>query len=302
MKKLVLNIGLSLLTLLGVLSCNIKEDISGCKGSMILDYSAYSDVILDDINDDEQINVFIFCPENGCIEILTFTYGELKENGFEFELPITYSGHNAVVWQGLNGDDYDSTSMAMGHTYEEFFLNLISAANTFKGVPDPLWATQLEPIEFCAKITRHRVYMRRLHTEINVTLQERLSDGTIVDLDPDDYSFRIENANGTYHTDYTIDEGNEMITYVNDEEEVGTLRISPDSNCILTIDGLDRKIDLVKYMLDTKDNNEISDQEFLDLNKVWDIKIIVKETISGFVAIGLKINGWVVWFSESELS
>ncbi len=303
MKKLVLNIGLSLLTLFGVSSCNIKEDMSDCPGRMILDYSAYSDLILDDIAADEQINVFIFDANGICCDIRTFTYGTLCNQGLEFELPITYRGYNAVVWQGLDSEKYESSTMMLGESYDDFYLTLLSENSNYTGALAPLWVSPLEPIEYCAKITRHRVYMTRLHTEIRISLQESLTDGSLVELDMNDYSVTIEAANNIYHTDYTISDESSIIQYSNDGAELGTLRLMPDMECLLNIEEVDRQIDLIEYMLATKTDSSISDQEFLDLNKVWDISLIVKEQSGdGYIAVGIVINGWVKWFSSSDLS
>lgn len=292
-----------LLALLGVVSCNIKEDMSDCPGSMILDYSAYSDLILDEIAQSEQIDIFIFDPNGICCDLRTFTYGTLSQMGFEFELPIAYRNYNAVVWHGLESENYDSASMALGESYNDFRLKLLSADSSYSGLLDPLWASPLEPIEYCAKITRHRVYMTRLHTDIKVTLQESLTDGTLADLDMNEYTVSIEAANNIYHTDYSLSEQCTQLTYTNQGSMVGTLRLTPDMSCTLSVDDVDRQIDLIQYMLATKSDSTLSDQEFLDLNKVWDITLIVKEQSDcGYVALGIKINGWVVWFSSGELS
>lgn len=332
MKKLVLNIGLLLFALLGAISCNIKEDMSNCPGSMILDYTAYDDVILDDIGADEQIDVFIFDPNGICIDTYTFTYGALQEVGFEFELPIQYSGYNAVVWQGLNSEHYTSNRMVLGESYENFYLRLVydTIYSSYSNVPDPLWASPLEPIEFCAKITRHRVYMTRIHTQVNVSLQQSMSDGALADLDVDDFNFTITACNNVYHTDYSISAESILLEYTEEEEDalatfsseeieetdeaahLGTLRITPDMECSLKIEskegrsltiGGEETLNLVEYMLMTKDSDEISDQLFLDLNKVWDINLVIElKSGMGYAAVSLSINGWVVWFSSSELS
>lgn len=315
-----------LVALLGLISCNIKEDVSDCPGSMILDYSAYSDEILDEIGSEEQIDVFIFDPTGICVEIYTFTYGELEAQGFEFVVPIEYRNYNAVVWQGLNSESYTSNRMVLCESYENFYTRLVYEAATlsYSKVPESLWATQLEPIEFCAKITRHRVYMTRLHTKVEVNLYQKYSDGSVEELDMEDYLVTIEAQNNVYHTDYTIDKTESVeLDYDNKVEVesgqdlrcacVGTLRIAPDMNCVLYVEpkgstqrtitiGGASEIDLVNYMLATKTDSEISDQEFLDLNKVWDIDLVLEANDTGYVAVMLSINGWVVWFSSSDLS
>lgn len=336
MKNLVLNIGLSLLLFFGAVSCNIKEDISNCPGSIILDYSAYSSEILDDIGADEQIKVFIFDPEGICVDIYSFTYGSLQETGLEFEVPIAYSDHNVVVWQGLESADYTSNRMVVGESYENFYLRLVYDTSTlsFNQVPDPLWASAYEPIEFCAKITRHRIYMTRLHTQVNVSVQQKMTDGSLVSLTTDDFHIAINACNNVYHTDYSIDEGSVALEYNDDEQydspaatlsltdeiaEAGTLRITPTMECTLSVEGVDGSdisiggstmLDLVSYMLATKSDDSISDQRFLDLNKVWDLNLIIVESSepsdptvkNGYVALSIEINGWVMWFSSSELS
>lgn len=294
------------MVLYGAVSCNIKEDMANCPGRMILDYSDYPDDVLAAIGDEEQISVFIFDNDDICCDIRTFTYAELRNQGFEFQLPIWYRGYDAVVWQGLNSDAYRKSDMALGMSQADFTLKQISETSDQQlcvGVPDPLWATDIEPIDYCAKITRHRVYMRRLHTEVQLRLQERFSSGNIVDIDPSKYTAKIVSRNSTYRTDYTLCDKCPRMTNINDMEEVGTLRIMTDRSCILSVGGVDREIDLVKYMLQTKMDATQSDQLFLDLNKVWDITLIVKESIGGgYAAVGININGWVTWFSESGLS
>ncbi|MFI3265147.1 MAG: FimB/Mfa2 family fimbrial subunit [Rikenellaceae bacterium] len=292
-----------LFILLGALSCNIKEDMSDCPGSMILDYSSYSQLVLDDIAADEQIKVFIFDSNGICCDVRSFTYGGLSEVGLEFELPITYRGYNAVVWHGAESEKYESSTMMLGESYEDFQLTLLAENSNYSGALAPLWASPLEPIEYCAKITRHRVYMTRLHTEINITLQESLSEGGFAELDVNDYTMTIEAANNVYHTDYTISDKSSTIRYSNDGSELGTLRLTPDMECLFNCEDVDCQIDLIEYMLSTKTDSSISDQEFLDLNKVWNISLVVKEqSNSKYIALGIIINGWVRWFSSSELN
>lgn len=312
--------------MLGVVSCNIKEDMSDCPGRIILDYSAYPDEILDDIAADEQIDLFIFDHSGICIDIRTFTYGALSEQGFEFELPINYRNYNAVVWQGLNSENYTSNRMVLGESYENFYLRLVydTALDSYSCVPDPLWASPLEPIEYCAKITRHRVYMTRLHTEIDVSVQEKLSDGTLVDLEIDEFRPIIHACNNVYHTDYDVSEESIMLDYTAEDEPmtlsddshicscVGTLRITTDMECKLEVESSDgtnitiggnEELDLVEYMLATKTDSSISDQVFLDLNKVWEINLIVSKLSNDrYISLGISINGWVRWFSSSDLN
>ncbi len=292
-----------LLVLLGAVSCNIKEDMSDCPGRMILDYSAYSDLILDDIAANEQVRVFIFDLNGICCDVRKFTYGELQAMGMEFKLPITYRGYNAVVWHGTDSENYDCESMAIGTSLVDFYLSLIVQSKSYRGAPDPLWASPLEPIEYCAKITRHRVYMTRLHTEIYLTFQEKLADGTLKELDANGFSATINVADNVYHTDYTISKKSSEVFFKSEGEEIGTLRLTPDMDCRLTVDGVDCDLDLVEYMLKTKTDSSQSDQKFLDINKVWEISLIVKEHTDGrYIALGISINGWVRWFSESDLS
>lgn len=312
----------------GTVSCNIKDDVSNCPGSIILDYSAYSAEILDEIEADEQIDVFVFDTSGICVEVYSFSYGELKEKGFEFEVPITYRNYNAVVWQGLNSDGYTSRRMVLGESYENFYLRLVyeSASQSCSDMVDPLWASPFEPIDFCAKITRHRVYMTRLHTDVDLYIQQKMKDGSLVDLNMEDYLVTIEATNNVYHTDYTIDETQSVEIEYNNAEEivdgedmscgcVGTLRLTPDMDCTMYVESLsspqriisvggNTEIDLVEYMLATKTDSTLSDQEFLDRNKVWEIYLLVEEQDddTGYVAINININGWVVWFSSNDLN
>ncbi len=311
--------------------------MSNCPGSIILDYTAYSSEILDDIGDDEEIDIFIFNPAGICVDMYTYTYGTLEAMGFEFELPITYSDHNVVVWQGLNSENYTSRRMTIGESYENFYLRLVydTADASYNHVPDPLWASNYEPIEFCAKITRHRVYMTRIHTEIYLKVNCVTDSGNAEALMTDQYNAQIEAVNNVYQTDFTIcDEESIALVYeaeseaaqtltLSDSQEyatLGTLRITTDEACSLeveledggkvTIAGQDY-LDLVNYMLATKTDSSISDQAFLDLNKVWDISLTVVKSDAGsddpaaqvgYVALSLQINGWVMWFSSSQLN
>ncbi|MFI3295189.1 MAG: FimB/Mfa2 family fimbrial subunit [Rikenellaceae bacterium] len=331
-KKLVLNISLFLLVIQVFVSCNIKEDMSDCPGSIILDYSAYSDVILDEIESQTEVDIFVFDNDSICVEIYTFTYGDLEAMGFEFSVPIEYRGYNATVWQGLESSNYTSRRMVLGENYNNFYMRLVhnSESNSYTSVPDPIWASPLEPIDYCAKITRHRIYMTRLHTKVELNIQQKLSDNTLMDLDMEDYLVTIEAHNNVYHTDYTIDvEESVDLEYNNMTEldsgkdlvcaRVGTLRTAPDMDCTLYIEpktSEDSRIviqgaselDLIEYMLATKGDSSLSDQEFLDLNKIWQINVIVQEQQEPqsdeniYIALGISINGWVIWFTSSELS
>ncbi len=292
-----------LFVFLGTVSCNIKEDMSDCPGRMILDYSAYSDLILDDIDASEQIRVFIFDPNGICCDVRDFTYGELQSMGMEFTLPIRYRGYNAVVWHGIESENYDSRSMAIGVSCEDFYLSLIAQNQSCQGALDPLWASQLEPIKYCAKITRHRVHMVRLHTEIRLTYQEKLADRSLKKIDARKFNATINAADDVYHTDYTISEEDSGMLFKSEGEDIGTLRLTPNMDCRLKVEGVDCNLDLIKYMLETKTDTSQSNQRFLDLNKVWEITLIVREKpASGYTALGIRINGWVRWFSESDLS
>lgn len=276
--------------------------MSDCQGAMILDYSAYSDVVLDAINYDEQIDIFVFDPNGICIKVYNFVYGEFQKSNFQFSLPIEYRGYNAVVWQGIRSENYDSSTMALGKRYENFYLNLLydTATGSYAGVPDPLWASPIEPIDYCAKITRHRVYMTRLHTEVKLNLKMQLSAGSIVDLDANDYEAKITVANDSYNTDYTLNPECKSIDYTNIGADIGTLRLTTDMDCTLSVGEV--SLDLIKYMLATKTDSSLSDQEFLDRTKIWEIDLIVKVSDKGYVAVMLSINGWVQWFSDGGLS
>lgn len=153
-----------------------------------------------------------------------------------------------------------------------------------------------------------------------------MEDGSLIDLDMEDYLVTIEAKNNVYQTDYTIDEKeSEELEYNNLEELesgeqlscgcVGTLRLTPDMDCVLYVEDLQNsgrqisvggstEIDLIEYMLATKNDSTLSDQEFLDRNKVWEIYLLVEQQDddTGYVAINININGWVVWFSSSDLN
>ncbi len=313
-----------LLLVIGLVSCNIKEDMSDCPGTILLDYTSYSDEILDEIEPDEQVSVYIFDTNGICCDIYSYSYGELQAIDYEFRVPIQYNGLYAVVWHGNNSSDYDIT-MAKGKSYKDFYLRLnYDLANShFTHVPPSLWASPIEPIEYCASKSRHRIHMTRIHTEVNVNLRQRMVDGSIKELDMADFRTMIRAQNDVYHTDYTISRQSETLIFTNEDElqeydfldwaHVGTLRIMPEAKCLLQIAPLDEldspivisgatEVDLVDYMLQSRESSAeesgVSDQRFLDLNKVWDIDFLLNPA---YVAVSLTINGWTIWLDDVNL-
>lgn len=320
-------IGIYLLLTLVLISCNIKEDMSNCPGTILIDYTSYSNDILNEIEDDEQVNIYIFDVDSICIEIYTFSYGELRDIDFEFEVPIQYNGLNAVVWHGNDSPDYSDRRMVIGENYENYYLrlNYNIATTDFTRVPSPLWASELEPIEYCASKTRHRVYMTRIHTLFNVNLRQQYPDGSIVELDMDDYLTAIYAQNDVYHTDYSVSRQSHLIEFTNEDEleentfldwaHVGTLRITPEMYCSMQITPIDTPLtpisvqgstefDLVSFMLQSRedddlDDSEITDERFLDLNKIWNVDFLLDPS---YIALSLNINGWTIWFDDVDLN
>lgn len=312
-----------LLAIFVLVSCNIKEDMSDCPGYILLDYTSYPQEILDDIDSEAIVNVYMFDNDDVCDRIYSFSYAELESCDFSFEVPIEYRGHKVVVWHGASDDDYDSSSMGIGESLDDFYLKLnYLSDNTFDGVPSELWASEAEEIDFCASITRHRIYMMRLHTEVSVTLSQQTSDGQIVSLDMRNYPVSIENASDVYYRDYTISSQSKTITYNNASElsssqsvstaHLGMLRVSAEQECSLyvtdasgqplEIGGLD-KLDLLSYMLSSGGVSGEEEQTFLDLNKVWEIELLLAaaEPDTAQLVVALIINGWIVWFDSVEL-
>ncbi len=245
------HIGIYLSLIIGLISCNIKEDMSNCPGTILLDYTSYPKEILDEIDPDEQVSVYIFDTKGNCCKIYTYTYGELEDINFEFKVPIQYNGLNAVVWHGNDCKSYSCNEMAKGGNYKDFMLqlNYDIATTSFSRVPSSLWAAPLEPIDYCAAITRHRIHMTRVHTRINVNLRQKQVDGSIKELNMDDYQTTIFAKNDIYRTDYTISRQSHELQFNNTEEleqntyldwaHVGTLRITPEMDCTMQIAPVD---------------------------------------------------------------
>ncbi len=318
------HIGIYLLFAFGLISCNIKEDISDCPGTILLDYTAYSDEILDEIEPDEQVHVYIFDHNDICFKVYQFSYAELEAIDFEFKVPILYNGQNAVVWHGNDAADYKDDNMAIGHSLEEFMLTLNHDLQnkTINHLPSSLWASPLEPIEYCASKSRHRIHMTRIHTRINVNLRQEMPDGSVKEVDMDDYLLTVKSTNNVYHTDYTLCDSCEELTFTNREEldsnsfldwgHVGTLRVSPDMSCTMQIAPADfpddpikvagsTEFDLTQYMLDSRGKSvdpEMSDQRYLDLNKIWNVDFTLNPA---GVAVKLIINGWTIWLDDVDL-
>lgn len=312
-----------ILVVYGFTSCNIKEDLSNCPGSILLDYTDYSQEILDEIDPTSMVYIYIFDTEDICTEIMSYTYGELEAIDFEFSVPRVYNGNNALIWHGVDDPDYDNSSMVKGALLDDFYLKLIHETSNFSEVTPLLWASELEPIEYCSTKTRHRIYMTRVHTLINLKLTQVNNDNTITQLDMNDYIVSLNAKNDIYHEDFTIDEESTEVIYTNLDEistvtlaeeleitHVGTLRLTPDMESLLTIRRVDdgtivtiggaEGVDIIDYMLETKsDSDTNSEQRFLDLNKVWDIELMVD---SYEVALAITINGWTQWFDSKDLN
>ncbi len=321
------NIIVCLLAIVGVVSCRIKEDMSKCPGTILLDYTAYSDEVIAEIAPEEEVSVYVFDKNGICCDIITHTYGDLEAIDFEFKVPILYNGLQAVVWHGNDSEDYYNPQMALGQSYEDFSLSLNKeiSKNVFTHLTPSLWASPLEPIDYCASKTRHRIHMTRIHTRVNVNLKMKLDDGSFKDINMDDYLVKILSPNDVYHTDYTLCEECEMTEFNNQEQidknsfidwaRVGSLRISPDMDCkmqivqahnpskAILVNG-STKFDLVDFMLQSRTANknndtEITDQRFLDLNKIWDLDFTIDP--STYAAISLTIQGWTMWFDDVNL-
>ncbi len=312
--------GVALLALVGLVSCNIKEDMSDCPGYILLDYSDYADEILDEIDPESVVSLFVFDADDICSDIVSFKYSELEECGFSFEVPMEFNGRRAVVWHGYTDDDY-TTIFGKGVKFADFELNLdIERGGTFGHMPDELWSCEAEPIDFCAAITRHRIHMIRLHTEVNLNLRRTNSrDLSLVEeVDMGDYLVSIDVANDKYRSDVDLSGDCVEVSYTNseqltteeelDEAQVGALRIVVDKSCTLAVTdtqsgelvsiGGSKEMDLLSYMLQSKSDSEMENQRFLDLNKIWDIDLLIDDAN---VAICLNINGWTVWFDDVDL-
>lgn len=296
--------------------------MSNCPGTILLDYTSYSESILDEIDSESVVNIYIFNSEDICADILSYTYAELEKCDFEFEVPITYRNCNALVWHGGGSSEYDDSSMAVGTSLDDFYLKLNHDGERYSKVTENLWAAPLEAIDFCASKTRHRIYVTRLHTLFNVSLSQRNSlDSSTSALDMSNYLVEVSSKGDVYHRDYTISTLSSDIIYDNDRDitdgenqvaQVGILRVDPSSTTTMTITdkttaqkvtfGGGSELDLVKYMLATQDAfDSASEQEFLDLNKVWDISLTVDDSY-GYAAITLTINGWTTWFDTADLN
>lgn len=149
--------------------------MSNCPGTILLDYTLYSESILDEIDSNSVVNIYIFDSEDICSDIISYTYGELDKCDFEFEVPITYRNCNALVWHGGSSSEYDDSSMTIGTSLDDFYLKLNHNGESYSKVTELLWAAPLEEIDFCASKTRHRIYMTRLHTLLNLTLSQRIN-------------------------------------------------------------------------------------------------------------------------------
>lgn len=309
-----------LLGAVNLVSCNIKEDMSDCPGYIILDYTAYSDEILDEIDSLSQVNIYIFDESDICFDIRTFTFGELQAQGYQFEMPITYMGLSVLVWQGHIHSDYDASSMQLGASLSDFYLRLnYSDDLVFGHKPAELWAGEKDEIEYCAAITRHRVYMTKIDTQVNISLYQRDDTGTTASLDMSNYLTTITAVADVYSGDFTISNQSQKISYDNSDllleasavsvANIGTLRLDPSRESSLKIDNLTSgepvelngasEIDLVSYMLESRSDSSVADQTFLDLNKKWDISFTLDS--DGSSVVSLTINGWVAWFDSADL-
>ncbi len=342
MKISTLNIILAVVAILGLSSCNIKEDMSDCPGYILLDYTQYPDEVLEEIDPNEMVNIYIFDEEGICIDIISRSYGQLEAVSFQLTLPMEYNGKSLVVWQGTESEDYEITDMELGHSYDDFYLELETLADSsFESAPSSLWASEYQTIEYCAAITRHRIYMTRINTEVNVSLDLRgYDDGVLTWLDMRNFDLTISAVDDTYHTDYTLSGECERVEYNNIEQleratdafewaHLGTLRLETDMRSRLRVYSSSGEelfvLDLVQYMLMTKTDSSMEDQRFLDLNKIWDITFILEESVptpdpepepepdptpdptpdpdddTGYVLLGLTINGWTTWFDSVDL-
>ncbi len=324
--------------------------MSDCPGYILLDYTQYPDEVLEDIGPSEIVNIYIFDEDGICIDIITRSYGELEAQSFQLTLPMSYNGKQLVVWHGNDSEDYNISDMELGRSYDDFYLELETLADqTFDHVPAPLWASEYQTIEYCAAITRHRIYMTRIHTEVNVSLDlTSYSGATTRGIDMREYSVTISADDDIYNTDYETAIYEDRVSFNNDEQletateaiewaNLGTLRLEPDMRSRLRVYSSEGEelyeLDLVAYMLMTKTDSSITDQKFLDLNKIWDITLIIAETEptpdpepdpdptpdpdpdpdptpdpepeldpdTGYVLIGLTINGWTTWFDSVDL-
>jgi len=62
------------------------------------------------------------------------------------------------------------------------------------------------------------------------------------------------------------------------------------------------KVDMGKPML-RPDGSTLPVQEFLDRQSEWRLVILYKEgeNPSGFVALSIEVNGWIVWRNDIEV-
>lgn len=256
----------------------------------------------------EQIKVFFYDKNNKFVGMLEEKDKKvLEDSNYKMKVPFEYTDGNeyrAVVWAGNTEGSYIIDNPQKGDDISTLVLHLITANNESSTKISQLWHGYKDGLVIDEGVRVETVSLVRSTNNIKFTVNgESIGDN---------YTIKIISDNGKYDYFHKV-VLNGDITYLphtvsNEGYLFTTLRfieghpikisvLDKNSNNHVTIKGSDF-IDIVDYVLKSKPN-EMENQEYLDREYNWVIDLAV-DTINT-VAISITINGWTVWFNNTEL-
>lgn len=317
-----------------LLSCErVKDDMDDCGVYLefIYDYNMeYADSFDPQVG---KVDVFVFDAQGRYLFAKQSRREDLiggKRMLLGVDLP---SGKYKVLAIGGLSDsftvsDADGNAPVPGQTMlEEVEIALVHQTETVSHEFSSLWVGAPLEFDFNADLVVSQVHLIKDTNRFNLELAEVDGDGGTRANAPD-YTFEISTSEpAVYHYDnepffnepivyrpYFLDQGDEPGEL--SAGRINTMRLIYGGDYFYRLAVNDNNTgrllwdyDLLKLLKHIKpssrpDGTALPMQEFLDRQSEWHIVILYKEVIGGpegFLAVGVKVNGWILWLNEIGL-
>lgn len=313
-------------------SCNIHEGMDSCGIYLefIYDYNMeYVDSFDPQVG---RVDVYLFDADGKFVLRHGAERGQLignKRMFFGENLP--FGNYKILTVGGLSdaffvGNDNGEELVPGVTTLEQVVLSLRREANVYSGSFSPLWFGKVIEINYAADLAVYPVYL--IKNTNRFTLAFARMDGT-ENSEPDEtvrYTFEIHTPEGAVYSwentpvdlsplvyaPYSLlpGDGGDLQTtgYINTcrlfDAETFDYRLKVvDKESGKEIWDYDLMLLLAKTKPSRPDGTELPLQEYLDRQSEWNITIIYKGGTAGdsFIAVGVIINGWVMWLKDIEV-
>lgn len=288
--------------------CNIYEDLESCDAFLRFSYT-YNMENQEWFHDQvQQVNVYFFEPSGGYVTMLTEKNADvLRDPSYRMSIPVALRGCRAVVWDGKVEDSYLIPELFPGDPIEKLVLRLNDGEGS-SSMLTPLWHGATPSLTFPEAGAVQTLSLVRTTNRVDVTLQGDIST------DSENLTVSLVSDNTVYdHTNTPIASGDK--TYLPYTYEAGmyrlrTMRLTEGNKALLSITdnttgekvniGGSREIDLTEWVLRNKPSG-MTAQEYLDREYEWNIVLNIGDSLEGYLALSITINGWTTWFNNTDL-